>query len=64
MCVRLCMFTYLYVCYSLMCDLCAYIHNIYYVAIGSRKRHRLSQEDEGVPELKQREALSDQSNFA
>ena len=34
------------------------------VAVGSRKRHRSSQEDEGVPELKQREALSDQSNFA
>ena len=34
------------------------------VAVGSRKRPRSSQEDEGIPELKQREALSDQSNFA
>ena len=34
------------------------------VDIGSRKRHRSSQEDEGVPELKQCEVLSDQSNFA
>ena len=29
-----------------------------------RDIRRSSQEDEGVPELKQREALSDQSNFA
>ena len=57
-CVRICVFT----C-EWLCVLCMYIH-MYYVAIGSRKRHRSFQEDEGVPELKQREALSDQSTFA
>ena len=41
-----------------------YIWHIYYcVAAGSRKRPRSSQEDEGAPGLKQREALSDQSNI-
>ena len=34
-----------------------------YVAVGSRKRPHPSQEGEGVPDLKQPEALSDQSNF-
>ena len=40
-----------------------HLHTNIYVVVGSRKRPRSSQGDEGVPDLKQREALSDQSNF-
>ena len=45
-----------------ICTYYVYLH--VFVASGSRKRPRSSQEDEGAPGLKQREALSDQSNIA
>ena len=40
-----------------------YVFTYLCVASGSRKRPRSSQEDEGAPGLKQREALSDQPNI-